>query len=234
VGLKYLVLHFTAMRMKDGHQSSNLPDSSLHVSVPPGFTTMGPYLFTQYNSIAEQECNAGVTTAFVFHGDGTCNYDVLAGQSGLKGDYILQVTLNGTGVSLIAAFRATALYSNNLCGFPPGSNQDPRSGNVFVKIPTVEGSCRQPLASGSLAVSPNPAGVSQGTGNWNCWDQVALLNNSLNANLLGTILPVQDFCPACISFPQGTDGHIDVFSSTPACSKVGNYSTNPIQGVRLR
>jgi len=214
--------------------------NDLHVTAPPNFTTTGPYQFTQYNSIAEQSCSAAQGAAFLFAGDGTCAWTLLTGQNGLKGDFITQVTLNGTGIStnpavgLIAAFRATELYTYNQCAFPPGSNQDPRTGNVFVQIPTVQGSCNQQLNSGSLATNPNPALASAGTGVWNCADQVALLNNASNSNLLGTVLPVQDWCPACVSFPAGTDGHIDVFSTTQACSKVGNYSANPIQGVRLR
>ena len=210
---------------------------SLHVGGSQNFTTMGPYYFTQYNSISEQTCAPGPATAYIFAGDGTCNYSILADQKGLQHDFITQVTENGTGVSvnpnvgLIAAFRATGLFTYGTCAFPPGSNQDENTGNVFVKIPAVEGSCNQQLASGSLAVYPNP---NPGTGIWNCQDQVALLNNSGNPNQLGTILPVQDFCPACKNYPAGTEGHIDVFSTTQACYRVGDYSATPIQGVRLR
>jgi len=212
--------------------------NGLHVTSPPNFTTLGPYYFTQYNSIYESTCTGSKATAFVFTGTGSCAYNLLTGANGLASNFISQVTLNGTGVSanpavgLIAGFRGTGLFG--LCPWPPGSNQGLQSANVFVQIPAVQGSCNQQLVSGSFAVNPNPALSAAGTGQWNCSDKVSLLNNGSNASSLGTIYPVQDYCPACSNYPAGTTGHIDVFSTSQACSNVGNFSANPISGVRLR
>jgi len=89
--------------------------NGLHVTSPPNFTTLGPYYFTQYNSIYESTCTGSKATAFVFTGTGSCAYNLLTGANGLASNFISQVTLNGTGVSanpavgLIAGFRGTGI-----------------------------------------------------------------------------------------------------------------------------
>jgi len=204
--------------------------NGLSVTAPPNFTTLGPYRFSQYNTIYENTCGAGQTPAFIFQNNASsCTYTVAA----LRPDFVTQATENGTGVAadpsigLIQAFRATGLF--NSCGWPEGSNQDPNTGNVFVSISQVAGPCNTQLASGSLATNPNPK--TDPSGQWNCSDQVMLLNSNSS---IDSTRAVQDFCPACSSYPTGTNGHIDMYSSTQACYKVGDYPNSPLFGIRLR
>jgi hypothetical protein len=204
--------------------------NDLQVSVQPGFTTLGSYRFSQYNTIYENTCPLSQAGAFIFANNATCSYRVV---NNLRGLFITQTTTNGTGmasdptIGLLAAFRATALYSQ--CGWPEGSNQDPYSGNVFVMVPNVKGACNTQIIAGALATNPNPNNDPSGT--WNCSDAVSFLQGN---GSIGSPNPVQDFCPACSGDFRGANGHIDVYSSTQACSKVPDYPGSPLMGIRLR
>ena len=210
--------------------------NSLHVTAPPNFTTLGSYRFSQYNVPVESpNCGGTPAVAFVFR-PGSSLFDIYApdqnGRGGMDSNFIVQTTTNGTGRSashgLLKAFRATRLFSPvQQCAWPLGSNQDQQSGNVFVSISDVTGSCNtQFTAGGSMATYPNPA--SDQTGAWNCSDEVMILNsnNSINATM-----SVQDKCPRCQNFNQ-----IDIFTSSQACSPYStlDYPNSPLYGIRLR
>ena len=205
--------------------------NNLSVTAPPNFTTLGPYRFSQYNTPVESSnCGGSPAPAFVFE-SAACTYIATT----MDSVFIPQTTVNGTGISanfgLLKAYQATLLFKNG-CPFPEGSNPDPKTGNVFVKTSAVTGSCNSTFTYGTtIATNPNPN--ADPTGQWNCKDQVLLVNNN---NSFDSIKTVQDLCPACSGDSRGASGHIDVYSSSQACTphNAADYPNSPFYGIRLR
>ena len=181
------------------------------------FNVLGVYRHSQYNSPQESSCTGTPTPAWIINLS-NCSFT----QTTLKSDFISQVALNGSGVSqTYGNVQVTTQCSN----YPSGAN----SGNSFAQVTTINGSCLQPVVAGqTVAVYPNPKPVNA---TWNCSDTVQLVTTS-DANQAQK--SVKDYCPACSSGFNGTSGHIDDYTSSPACSghAVGDYGN--FLTIRLR
>ncbi len=97
--------------------------------------------------------------------------------------------------------------------------------NSFLMVSIVTGSCNTQLIAGkSVATDPNPRGNIADLYDFLCRDTALLVTSSDNNQAIKT---AQDWCPSCgdpDSFKY-TDGHIDDYSSSVACSAhdVGDY-----------
>ena len=201
---------------------------TLSASVPVGFGILGNTRFSQYNNPAETACGNPNTNAYVFYPDRSCVFT----KALLNGTFIHQADLNGTGTTataynytssatthIIKPWRTTTLNSHGqfLCGVPTDGSLDSKSGNIFVAVAAVTGTCNSALADGiSLAVYPSP----KPPGAWSCGpdnksgDPVLLVDSGDN-NV--TTKYAQDACPACIGDTRSGVSHIDTYSVSPAC-----------------
>jgi hypothetical protein len=171
---------------------------------------------------------------YVFQNDQTCTYYY---NTTMKSKFVTQTNENGTGKSvqfgLVKPYRTT-LLAGDWCFPPEGGSTDKVTGNVFVQVPYVTGTCNSRFTAGtSIAVNPDPEYPQrQNPANqWNCDDQVLLVNTSTKAT--DSIKPVQDLCPSC------SDGHhIDSYTNSPFCnpkdSRNIDYPGSPFYGIRLR
>lgn len=92
--------------------------------------------------------------------------------------------------------------------------------NSFLKVASITGSCGTTVVGGtSVATYPNPAVAG---GPYVCQDGI-LLVTSQNTNQAEKSFA--DYCPACSSGFNGTNGHIDDYTSAAACSahSIGDY-----------
>jgi uncharacterized protein YjdB len=180
------------------------------------FEVLGIYRHSQYNVPYESACTGSAATAWVISGN--CAFT----QTTLRSDFMTQLYINGTGISLS---HGILKYTTQCSNYPSGAN----SQNSFVQVSQVTGSCNSILVGGStVAAYPNPP-ISYPT--WVCGD---LLEYVTSSDTNQAQKAVQDYCPACNSGFNGTSGHIDDFSSSTACSghavgDYGNYLT-----IRLR
>src|SRR5262249_45635338 len=109
---------------------------------------------------------------------------------------------------------STTYLGKHWCEFPAGGTSGNNTGNTFVKVPALDGSCNTTFSDAvSLATSPDPHNDPSNT--WKCSDSIILVNAS-NAN--HSVRIVQDLCPGCkAGFGPGTNwpdtvGHIDAYN----------------------
>jgi hypothetical protein len=160
---------------------------------------LGMIRHSQYNTPHESACSASPQTAWVFNGG--CTFT----QVSLKSDFVSQTYINGTGVSLD---NGILRYSTSCTNYPSGAN----SQNSFLTVSSITGACNTTLVGGvSVATYPSP-----NVGNpYGCGDNILLVTSS---NTNEALKDVADYCPACSSQFYGTNGHIDDYSSSQACS----------------
>lgn len=161
---------------------------------------------SQYNAPYESACTGSNQTAWKFTAG--CTFT----QIQLRSDFVSQTYINGTGVSLS---NGILKYSTSCSNYPPGANAQ----NSFLSVSNITGACNTTLQGGvSVATYPSP-----NVGNpYGCGDNILLVTSS-NSNQ--AIKDAADYCPACSSGFNGTNGHIDDFSSNQACTGngVGDY-----------
>jgi hypothetical protein len=172
---------------------------------------LGTIRHSQYNTPYESACSGSPQTAWVFNG--SCTFT----QVSLKSDFVSQTYINGTGAS---QSQGTLKYSTSCSNYPSGAN----SQNSFLTVSSITGACNTTMAGGvSVATYPSP-----NVGNpYGCGDNILLVTSS-NAN--EAVKDAADYCPACSGGFNGTNGHIDDYSSSQACSggavgDLGNYWT---------
>jgi hypothetical protein len=174
------------------------------------YTVFGTVRHSTYNTPYESSCTANTQTAWIFNT--SCNFT----QVSLKSDFVTQTYINGSGVSL--NYGSLQYNSGSLCSgsYPTGANTT----NSFLQVTNIDGSCGTTVVGGdSVATYPNPAIVG---GTYVCGDNILLVTS---ANTNQAIKHVADYCPACSAGFNGTNGHIDNYNSSQACSahNLGDY-----------
>lgn len=188
---------------------------------PAPWNVLGVVRYSQYNTPDEFSCSGASSTAWVVSSLTNCTFI----NTTLDSDFQSQTAINGTGVSnswgILKAAAASTLSKSCRNKFPAGATV----GNSFVQVPSVTGACNTVLVSGSsTAVYPTPIAsrspLTCGAG--------TLLVDSQN-NSYGN-KSVADRCPACAGDFRNTEGHIDSYTSNPACGAhdipdLGDYWT---------
>jgi hypothetical protein len=172
---------------------------------------LGTIRHSQYNTPYESACTGSLQTAWTFNS--SCTFT----QTSLKSDFLSQTYINGTGIS---QSHGILKYSTSCTNYASGANVQ----NSFLTVSSITGACNTAMSGGvSVATYPSP-----NVGNpYGCGDN-ALLVTSSNTN--EAIKDVADYCPACSGGLNGTNGHIDDYSSSQACSggavgDLGNFWT---------
>lgn len=182
------------------------------------WNVLGNTRYSQYNVPHESACGATTGTYWIVDSLTTCNFTPVT----LRVKFATQVHTNGTGVSLshgtLKAGAATSMR-NGTCSqnFPPGSTLE----QLFLPVDSVTGSCNIALAANRSLAVYKKLGLK-------CNADVMLVNNANNTNFGARTR--EDTCPACNEGFNGTEGHIDHFTDTAACSgntvgDLGNYWT---------
>jgi hypothetical protein len=168
---------------------------------------LGTVRHSQYNTVYESTCPSGTQTAYIYNS--SCSWQTVT----LNSQFVFQAELNGTGVS---QNYGVLKYDDNRCNGnrPPGST----TSNSLLQVSSITGQCNVALVGGSsVATFPGPLDTGS---QFSCGDNMQLVNAS-NANAY--LKYVWDRCPAC------SDGHVDNYSSTQACSgrAVGDLPGSP-------
>lgn len=169
---------------------------------------IGPVRHSQYNIPYESACTGTLQTAWTYNT--SCQFT----QVQLKSDFVMQTEGNGTGASLSYGILK---YDDGSCrnNYPQGAN----SSNSLRPVSSITGSCNVTLIAGdSVATNPNPFLITS----YKCADDILLVTSG---NGTQAIKHAEDNCPACSTGFNGTNGHIDDFSSSQACTAhgVGDY-----------
>jgi hypothetical protein len=132
------------------------------------------------------------------------------------------VYINGTGVSLSSGILKYTAGIKNQCVYPPGSDDS----NTFLQVTSITGRCNDVLDDTSVATNPAPK---KPVGDpFGCGDNLSLITSS---NAQQAMKYPEDLCPTCNTDFRGTNGHIDDYSSSQACTSrgvggdYGNYWT---------
>ena len=182
------------------------------LTLPNPWVVEGVLRYSQYNTPYESACSGASTPAWVV--DGSCHFTAVS----LNRQFLSQVVINGTGVSLN---QGILKYIGSACparSFPAGATK----ANSLLYVSAVTGACNQTLTGGSsTARYPNPAV------NGSCEDTFAAINAADTSTLS---MSTDDYCPACSGDFRGTNGHIDAYSSAQACvpgalADLGNFWT---------
>lgn len=181
------------------------------LQLSPGWLVLGSVRHSQYNSPYESACTGTPQTAWTFNS--SCTFT----QVSLKSDFVSQTYINGTGVS---QSHGILKYSKSCTNYPQGAN----SQNSFLTVSSITGACNTTMVGGvSVATYPSP-----NVGNpYGCGDDILLVTSS---NTNEAVKNAADYCPACSGGFNGTNGHIDDYSSSQACSgnavgDLGNFWT---------
>ena len=185
---------------------------------PKVWNVLGIIQYTQYNVPTESSCAGTIAEAYVVDAIPACTFT----KTTLKSDFVSQTQLNGTGKTvshgLVQSAAAVNLIARCAGKVPAGAT----TSNSFLKVTAVVGACRMPLVADVSVASYESASTT------NCGMTIALIDRATKATFQSNRRR-DDQCPACRSFPSGTDGHIDSFSSTERCStdvgNLGNYWT---------
>ncbi len=193
-------------------KSSTTPIRSAPYVLAVPWDVKGVVRYSQYNTPIESQCTGTPKEAYVVSA-ATCQFD----KTTFDSSFISQVYINGTGKS---TQHGTIKYIGAVCKgkFPDGATKQ----NSFLKVPSVTGACNIALTGEkSLATYPNPRPNNQCSAG-------ELLVNKANKN--HATRQVDDYCPACSSGFNGTEGHTDAYSAVTACSghavgDLGNFWT---------
>jgi hypothetical protein len=208
---------------------------------PVEIEALGSIRFSKYNTPYESECSTATAPAFVITHwlrpqNGT--YSCLFFPTTLSSAFMSQVFLNGTGISQVKSYNAGSPAS---C--PLVSQAGMTAANTFFAVPIVDGRCLTPVTEGAVAVNPAPqrplilpsglpSPVPFNAGGFTCTDQIVILNG----NQTDSVRQVVDLCPGCNTDFRGTNGHIDVYTSSRACAprdpSVLDYGT--LKAIRTR
>ena len=171
---------------------------------------LGTIRHSQYNTPYETSCTGASANAWILNPSG-CVFTPIS----LRSDFSSQVYINGTGVSNQYGVVKFTPGTKNNCSYPSGSDDS----NTFLQVGSITGSCNRVLDSSSVATNPNP--VTDIT-TFGCGDNLSLVTSS---NAQQALKFPQDYCPGCNAGFNGTNGHIDDYSTSTACSgkSVGDY-----------
>jgi hypothetical protein len=169
---------------------------------------LGLVRHSQYNTPYESACTGFNQLAWTY--DNSCTFTAVQ----LKSDFVSQTEVNGTGALL---HYGILKFDDGSCAghYPPGAN----SSNSLRPVSSITGSCNTVLVGGdAVATNPNPVLITS----YKCGDNILLVTAGNGNQALKHAL---DYCPACNTGYNGTNGHIDDYSSTQACSahQVGDY-----------
>ena len=208
-------------------QSVTVPDYTL----PTPWTYFRKVRFTQYNVPHESACTGDEVKAWTI--DDNCNFN----QIWLQSDFVDAAWLNGTGItrSNVILKNAAAVYpglgskqarckSTQFGGkvkWPVGA-QGYSPGNTFEVVNAVTGSCSISLnnhQSAAMPVDPDTMDsvMLSGVMALSCKDRIVLDKETYTTAYTET---VADKCKACSNpktFTGGADGHVDSYTSNPAC-----------------
>jgi hypothetical protein len=190
---------------------------------------LGLVRHSQYNTPAESACTGATLTAYTF--TPKCKFT----EVNLKSDFMSQVGINGTGISLSNGVLKAALATkawNKKCSTSTKKPDGANSGNSFQPVLSVTGSCNIAL-TGGLSVATNPSPKDKNNDFYRCKDNILLADGG-GANLAPN-KKAHDKCPACSGGFNGTHGHIDNYTSQALCSAndvgdLGNYWTANTEG----
>lgn len=204
---------------------------------PVEIEALGNIRFSRYNAPYESECSTGAAPAFIIthwlrprNGTYNCQWFPTT----LSSAFMSQVFINGTGISRdLGIVKSYDGGSPNSCPLQPELGMTNR--NTFFSVPIVDGSCFKAVSDGAVAVNPAPdrsRGAPFIAERFTCSDQIVVLNG----NQTDSVRQVVDRCPDCKSDFRGADGHIDLFTSSKACTprspSVLDYGT--FKAIRTR
>lgn len=186
---------------------------------PVEIEALGNIRFSRYNAPYESECSTGAAPAFIIthwlrprNGTYNCQWFPTT----LSSAFMSQVFINGTGISRdLGIVKSYDGGSPNSCPLQPELGMTNR--NTFFSVPIVDGSCFKAVSDGAVAVNPAPdrsRGAPFIAERFTCSDQIVVLNG----NQTDSVRQVVDRCPDCKSDFRGADGHIDLFTSSKACT----------------
>jgi hypothetical protein len=187
----------------------------------PEWNILGLIRNSQYNTVYEEACPTKTAPKWMYNR--SCNFT----QINLSAKFAFQTQVNGTGVSKdYGILKAGVATAPSLCKgqFPKGADR----ANSFLTVSDITGSCNKVLNGGvEVAVYPNPAYLKKGPPPYLCKDGFLLVDPHTKKNFPDS-KTVLDYCPACSAGFNGTDGHVDNYTSTQACSAhnvgdLGNY-----------
>ena len=179
---------------------------------PINWDVLGIIRHSQYNTPYESTCAGPTAPAWTIV---LSNCKITPITPPLNAQFANQVYINGTGVSRNYGVLKYTPGLRNSCVYPPGSDDS----NTFLQVTSITGTCNTALNTSSVATYPNPYSDIITFG---CQDTLALITS---ANSQQAQKYVEDYCPACNTGFNGTNGHIDNYSSSQACSgnTVGDY-----------
>jgi hypothetical protein len=174
------------------------------------WNVLGIIRHSQYNTPYESSCTSSVSPAWIIN-KSTCMFTPIS----IKSDFTSQVYINGTGVSTSYGILKYTPGIKNECSYPSGSDDS----NTFLQVSSITGSCNKVLDDTSVATNPNPT---TDVTKFGCGDNLSLITS---ANSQQAMKYPEDLCPACNKGFNGTNGHIDDYSISQACSGhlVGDY-----------
>jgi len=194
------------------------------------WNVLGTVRYSQYNTPAESVCQGTPITEWLVDSTTSCDF----AQITLDSTFASQVNLNGIGASLsyglVQTAVATSLKNPQTCKgkYPTGATLQ----NTYLQVPTVTGACNQPLIPNSSVAtfkgSRNQPPTDPNYKLLRCGSGLQLVNIDYDTNFGADL--VEDSCPACNANYNGTQGHIDSYSSNIACSSnsvgdLGNFWT---------
>lgn len=190
----------------------NVPSAAKSGALNIKWKVLGLIRHSQYNTPYESACSGSSAPAWIINVS-NCTFTQI--QGGLNSAFIDQTVLNGTGVSNSHGIMKYTPGTKNQCAYPTGSNDS----NTFLQVSSVTGSCNRILDTTSVATNPNP--VTDVT-TFGCGDNLSLISSG---NAQQAMKYPEDYCPACNAGFNGTNGHIDNYSTNQACTgkAVGDY-----------
>ena len=180
------------------------------------WNVLGTVRYTQYNTPAESACTGGTSSVYIVDNLEACNFTAVD----LKTSFVTQIAINGTGSSdtygILKTGGATRMSRACRSHFPA----DATLANTMLQVASVTGSCNTVLVAGTSVATSDTSALA-------CRTTLGLVRAS-NVNF-GSKTKA-DRCPACEGEFGGTDGHIDSYTASVACSghavgDLGNFWT---------
>jgi hypothetical protein len=156
------------------------------------FCNYGNTHHSQYTLINESTCSGAQSRAYIITNLSSC-FSTGLQTTTLESDFEAQVTLNGTGRRSDGTYLK-GLNATSCRNATAGKPSDAGSGNTFVVVSSVMGSCHSPLDSSTVAQNSHQCGL-----------QIYISGYGSP----GTVKTVQDECPRCGNDPPHFDNWTD-------------------------
>lgn len=192
--------------------NASTPPVTSTFTISPVWNVRGIVQNTVYIKVYETACSGTATSGYWLFNAAKCAFKAI----NLKPTFASQTDLNGTGLTAEGQLVHTNTGNRCSANYPVGAD----SSNTFYLISSVTGACRNVMADTNVAVYPNP----YNGGTYSCDDQLLYVAPKTNANV-GSLVEVEDYCPACRRHAAGTSDHVDNYYDNNSCtaSSLPNY-----------